>query len=290
MVSLENEYLKVMVKEAGAELTSIIKKETQEEYLWNADPEYWKRHAPVLFPVVGAMKEDTYRYDGKEYHIEKHGFARDMDFAISSVNNTEVWFRLDATDETRKKFPFEFRLEIGYRLIKNQVETIWKVSNRDQNKMFFSIGGHPAFLCPLGNQGKQSEYYLKFDTTKDLRYSLIDPDGLVINEDNILKNEESYVPITEEMFDRDALIIEKNQAHQVSLCDPQKNPYLTVTFDAPLFGIWSPDKKKAPFICIEPWYGRCDKKTFDGTLQEREYGNTLLPGEKFEKSFIIQIH
>lgn len=290
MVSLENEYLKVTVKEAGAELTSIIKKETQEEYLWNADPEYWKRHAPVLFPVVGAMKEDTYRYDGKEYHIEKHGFARDMDFAISSVNNTEVWFRLDATDETRKKFPFEFRLEIGYRLIKNQVETIWKVSNRDQNKMFFSIGGHPAFLCPLGNQRKQSEYYLKFDTTKDLRYSLIDPDGLVINEDNILKNEESYVPITEEMFDRDALIIEKNQAHQVSLCDPQKNPYLTVTFDAPLFGIWSPDKKKAPFICIEPWYGRCDKKTFDGTLQEREYGNTLLPGEKFEKSFIIQIH
>lgn len=290
MVCLENEELKVTIKEAGAELTSIVKKATGEEYLWNGDPAYWKRNAPVLFPVVGAVKGDTYRYEEKEYHIEKHGFARDMDFAVTFATGTEAWFRLDATEETRKKYPFAFRLEIGYQLSGNQVKTLWKVTNCDEKEMYFSIGGHPAFLCPLGNRGKQWDYYLKFDTQKNLRFSLIDADGLVISEDNLLKNEEGYVPVTEDMFDRDALIIEHDQAHQVSLCDPQKQPYLTVSFDAPLFGVWSPDKKQAPFICIEPWYGRCDKKTFQGTLQEREYGNSLLPGEVFEKSFTVQIH
>ena len=156
--------------------------------------------------------------------------------------------------------------------------------------MHFSIGGHPAFFCPLANKGKQSDYYLRFNTEKDLQFSLIDPEGLVISEDNILKNENGYVPIAENMFDNDALIIEKNQAHHVSLCDPNKQPYLTVTFDAPLFGVWSPDKKHAPFVCIEPWYGRCDKKSFNGTLEEREYSNSLLPGEVFEKKFSVRIY
>lgn len=290
MVYLENEKLKVAIQEKGAELTSIVKKETGTEYLWNADPAYWKRHAPVLFPVVGAVKGDTYRYAGKEYKIEKHGFARDMEFTVVNADESEAWFWLDATEETKKKFPFAFRLEIGYRLCGDQVETIWKVCNRDEKTMYFSIGGHPAFLCPLNQQGKQSDYYLQFDTKKDLQFSLIDPDGLVISEDNILNNENGYVPITEHMFDNDALIIEKNQAHQVSLCDPQKQPYLTVTFDAPLFGVWSPDKKQAPFVCIEPWYGRCDKKSFHGTLEEREYGNSLLPGAVFEKKFSVRIY
>lgn len=145
-------------------------------------------------------------------------------------------------------------------------------------------------MCPLANKGKQSDYYLRFNTEKDLQFSLIDPEGLVISEDNILKNENGYVPIAENMFDNDALIIEKNQAHQVSLCDPNKQPYLTVTFDAPLFGVWSPDKKHAPFVCIEPWYGRCDKKSFNGTLEEREYSNSLLPGEVFEKKFSVRIY
>ena len=282
MVYLENDKLKVTIQEKGAELTSIVKKETQTEYLWNADPTYWKRHAPVLFPIVGAVKGDSYRYEGKEYKIEKHGFARDMEFTVVNADDIEVWLRLDATEETKKKFPFAFRLEIGYRLCDYQVETIWKVSNQDKKQMHFSIGGHPAFLCPLANKGKQSDYYLRF--------SLIDPEGLVISEDNILKNENGYVPIAENMFDNDALIIEKNQAHQVRLCDPNKQPYLTVTFDAPLFGVWSPDKKHAPFVCIEPWYGRCDKKSFNGTLEEREYSNSLLPGEVFEKKFSVRIY
>ena len=201
----------------------------------------------------------------------------------------EAWFRLDATEETKKKFPFEFRLEIGYRLCDDQVETIWKVSNQDKKQMHFSIGGHPAFMCPLANKGKQSDYYLQFNTEKDLQFSLIDPDGLVISEDNILKNENGYVPITENMFDNDALIIEKNQAHQVSLCDPHKQPYLTVTFDAPLFGVWSPDKKHAPFVCIEPWYGRCDSEVFDGELKDRDWENTLEAGEEFAVSYKITV-
>ena len=111
-----------------------------------------------------------------------------MEFTVVNADDIEVWLRLDATEETKKKFPFAFRLEIGYRLCDDQVETIWKVSNQDKKQMHFSIGGHPAFLCPLANKGKQSDYYLRFNTEKDLQFSLIDPEGLVISEDNILKN------------------------------------------------------------------------------------------------------
>ena len=212
-----------------------------------------------------------------------------MEFTVVNADDIEVWLRLDATEETKKKFPFAFRLEIGYRLCDDQVETIWKVSNQDKKQMHFSIGGHPAFLCPLANKGKQSDYYLRFNTEKDLQFSLIDPEGLVISEDNILKNENGYVPIAENMFDNDALIIEKNQAHQVSLCDPNKQPYLTITFDAPLFGVWSPDKKHATFVCIEPWYGRSDREDFDHILENREWGNELEPGDIFEKDYKILV-
>ena len=261
MVYLENDKLKVTIQEKGAELTSIVKKETQTEYLWNADPAYWKRHAPVLFPIVGAVKGDSYRYEGKEYKIEKHGFARDMEFTVVKTDDMEAWFRLDATEETKKKFPFEFRLEIGYRLCDDQVETIWKVSNQDKKQMHFSIGGHPAFMCPLANKGKQSDYYLQFNTEKDLQFSLIDPDGLVISEDNILKNENGYVPIAENMFDNDALILADQGIHQAALCNASGEAYLTIEMDAPLFGVWRPADPGAPFVCIEPWYGRSDRIT-----------------------------
>ena len=171
------------------------------------------------------------------------------------------------------------------------LKVIWQVENPDTKTLYFSIGGHPAFMCPVDGKGKQSEYYFKFDTDKDLTYGLVadDGQGLMGQQKDVLPVKSGYAQITEHLFDRDALIVEDRQASAVSLCTPDKKPYLTVSFDAPLFGLWSPAGKGAPFICIEPWYGRCDRTTFDGSLEQREYGNTLQAGGVFRREYTITV-
>ncbi|MGN0394950.1 MAG: aldose 1-epimerase family protein [Coprococcus sp.] len=288
-VKLENQKMVVLINSFGAELSSIVEKNTKVEYMWNADERYWKRNAPVLFPIVGSLKNKEYLYEGKAYPMGQHGFARDMEFEVISVNDTEAWFGLRYNEETLEKYPFKFYLQIGYKLSDNKINVLWKVVNEDNKDMYFSIGGHPAFMCPLAEGEKQSDYSLKFDTKNDLTYSLLSANGLVEREGLLLKNNNGSCCITSDMFDNDALIIEGNQAHEVSLVKPDGTAYLTVTFDAPLFGLWSPAKKNAPFICIEPWYGRCDKESFSGTLEDREYSNKLMPGETFEKNYTIKI-
>lgn len=286
---MENDKLKVTINHFGAELSSLFNKETGEEYMWNADEKFWKRSAPVLFPFVGSLKNKEFLYDGKAYPMGQHGFARDMEFSFVSNSGTECWFSLSSDDSTYEKYPFAFTLEIGYKLDGDTLKVIWKVVNEDEKDMYFSIGGHPAFMCPIGDKGKQTDYFIEFDTDKDLTYSKLSENGLVYKKDAILKTDGGKLKIDEHLFDEDALVVEGEQAHVVSLCRPDGERYLTVKFDAPLFGLWSPAGKGAPFVCIEPWYGRCDSEEFSGTLEQREYGHTLEAGEEFEVSYDIVV-
>lgn len=216
-----------------------------------------------------------------------------MEFKLISHNDTELWFSLDASEDTKKVYPFDFRLELGYSLKERQVTAYWRVVNTGKEKMHFSIGGHPAFYCPLDPEQKQSDYYFAFDTKQPIRYLLVNEQGLEVKlpmeAQHVLPTDEGIVRIDSHLFDHDALIIEDHQCHQVSLLDADQKPYLRVSFDAPLFGLWSPPGKQAPFVCIEPWYGRCDSSDFSGTLEEREYSNSLSVGEVFEKSYCIEI-
>lgn len=287
---LENEELKVTINHFGAELSSIVKKENNTEYMWNADEKFWKRSAPVLFPFVGSLKNKEFLYEDSAYPMGQHGFARDMEFSLVSNDGKQAWFSLSSDDTTYEKYPFAFTLEIGYLLTGHTLKVIWKVVNEDEKPMYFSIGGHPAFMCPLNGEGKQTDYFIAFDTDKDLTYSKLSENGLVYKKDNVLPTNGGTMQVTEHLFDEDALVVEGNQAHRVSLCKPDGKPYLTVSFDAPLFGLWSPAKKGAPFICIEPWYGRCDSEEFTGTLEEREYGHCLDAHENFEAAFEIEIN
>lgn len=284
---LENEELKVTINHFGAELSSMVKKENDTEYMWNADEKFWKRSAPVLFPFVGSLKNKEFLYEGKAYPMGQHGFARDMEFSLVSNDGKQAWFSLSSDETTYEKYPFAFTLEIGYLLAGNTLKVIWRVVNEDEKPMYFSIGGHPAFMCPLNGQGKQTDYFIKFDTDTDLAYSKLSENGLVCKKDNILATNGGTMQVGEHLFDEDALVVEGNQAHRVSLCKPDGSAYLTVSFDAPLFGLWSPAKKGAPFICIEPWYGRCDSEEFIGTLEEREYGHCLAAHENFEAAYDI---
>ncbi len=287
---IENDVLKVTINRFGAELSSLIKKETAVEYMWNADERFWKRSAPVLFPIVGSLKNKAFSYDGKLYPMGQHGFARDMEFSLVSNDGNEAWFSLSSDDTTYETYPFAFTLEIGYVLSGNTLKVIWKVVNEDDKAMYFSIGGHPAFMCPLNGEGEQTDYFLAFDSQEDLTYSKLSENGLVNKKDNVLATNGGKLQVSKHLFDEDALVIEGNQAHEVSLCKPDGVPYLTVAFDAPLFGLWSPAKKYAPFICIEPWYGRCDDEAFAGTLEQREYGQCLDAGAQFEVSYTIAIN
>lgn len=291
--TLCNRSITIQINEFGAELSSIKNNHNNTEYLWNGDPIFWKRQSPILFPFVGSLKNKEYHYEGKTYPMPQHGFARDMIFNLISKTENEVWFSLEANEETLDKYPFRFRLELGYRLDEWTITVLWKVINLDNKTMHFSIGGHPAFNCPVADEVDQEDYYLKFDTIKALHYILVNEEGMAVkkpfDKQYLLETDNGILAIDPHMFDNDALIIEEDQCHSVSLLDPTKKPYITVSFAAAIFGLWSPAKKNAPFICIEPWYGRCDSSDFQGSLIDREWGNTLEAGQEFEASYTITI-
>ena len=284
---LENMNIKVTINQKGAEVSRVLSKEKGTEYMWNADSTYWNRTAPVLFPIVGSLMDKKFTAEGKEYSMSQHGFARDMDFKFVKQNNKSITFRLDSSKFTKELYPYDFSLEVSYKLEGYKLTCIWKVINTGDKEMHFQIGGHPAFRCPVDKKSKQSEYFIAFDTDKPLKYSLL-KDGLVSTDGGELVTEDGVVAIDEHMFDNDALIFEGQGVKRVELCKPNKMVYVSVTFDAPLFGIWSPAGKNAPFVCIEPWYGRADKNDFSGTIADRDYDNALPAGESFEAEYTIE--
>lgn len=292
MFKLENNKIAIEIKLHGAELCSLRGKASGTEYLWNADPKYWGRTSPVLFPFVGGVKDGRFRYEGQEYPMNQHGFARDMDFTLLSEEDREVWFALDSTDATYSKYPFYFRLEIGYQLLDSGVKVMWRVKNTGAKELYFSIGAHPAFFCPINKQEQQKNYFIKFEKSKGSAVSgfentVFGQNGLVTSLKKGYHLNEGCLPVSEHLFDGDALVLENHQVQRISLLDPQKKEYLAVEFDAPLAGVWSPPKKTAPFICIEPWYGRCDSEEFDGELKDRKWGNTLEPEGVFAADYKI---
>ena len=288
---LENDCLKVTIFSKGAELASIYDKEKERELLWNGDEKYWPRRAPVLFPFVGIVNHKQYKYEGTSYPMTQHGFARDMEFeCLPDSREGQLWFRLHSDETTLEKYPFPFILDIGYELTERELKVLWKVSNPGEDIMYFSIGAHPGFMCPVKSDEKQTDYFIDLHMDGNLSYNLISHDGLVGIYNETLPLDNGRLPIDAHLFDRDALIVEGGQTHEVSLLNGKKEPYITVAFDAPLFGLWSPAGKNAPFVCIEPWYGRCDAEDFEGTLEERAYEQKLDPKETFEKSYMIKIH
>lgn len=276
---LENDVLKIAIDTHGAELSSIFNKKENKEMLWQGDPQFWGRKSPVLFPVVGKYKNGKTTYEGKEYSLGQHGFARDSEFNLIEKTENRIAFELLSNEKTFEVYPFNFRLICSFKLIDNKIIVGWEVKNTDNKKICFSIGAHPAFYC------EKSETVLSMNG-ENLKYNLINSDGLYTAQK--YETENSFV-LHDNVFDNDALIIENSEVTEVSLINNNKK-YLTVKFDAPLFGIWSPTKKNAPFVCIEPWYGRCDAEDFDGDITEREWSNTLDISEKWYKEYEIIIH
>ncbi len=276
---LENDILKIAVDTHGAELSSIFNKKENKEMLWQGDPVFWGRKSPVLFPVVGKYRNGKTTYEGKEYSLGQHGFARDSEFTLVEKSENKLSFELTSTDETLANYPFKFRLVCSFELDNNKIIVGWNVENIDDKKMYFSIGAHPAFYC------KKGETVLTMNG-ENLKYNFINADGLYTAPKYDIEN--TFV-LDDSVFDNDALIIENSDVNEIVLVDNGKK-YLTVKFDTKVFGIWSPAKKNAPFVCIEPWYGRCDAEDFNGDITERVWSDSLNIGEKWYKEYEIIIN
>ena len=290
MHTLENEILTVKVKEHGAELCSIVKGDT--EYLWQADPAFWGRHSPVLFPIVGSVWNGRYHVGDKEFALGQHGFARDKDFEKVSGSDSEVRYRLVSSDETAVRYPWQFVLEIAYRLHGNKIDVIWEVSNPSDEEMYFQIGAHPAFNYPDYDPVKDERGYLSFDVKDNLQCIRIQEKGCV-NADVTYPLEipqDGLLPLAKDTFDTiDTIMLQDRQIGRVTLHRNDRSPWLSLSFDAPVVGIWSPPGKNAPFICLEPWYGRCDRAGYEGDFTDKDWMNRLAPGERFSSVYTIEI-
>ena len=282
-VELKNSTMTAVFDTHGAELKSLVK--DGREYMWNADPAYWNRTSPVLFPFVGAVKDGVYRYKGYEYPMGQHGFARDREFEIAGQTEASVSFRLDADAETRKVYPFDFELTIIYALHKNELKTTWIVKNLGDSTMYFSIGAHPAFMVKTDADGTFKGNYIQVDAHDEL-VARDFADGLVKKTTHtITLDDDGCFALDEHTFDNGVHIFEHDQAQRVSILDSEKKPYVTVEFNTPLFGLWSPEKKNAPFLCIEPWYGRADSEDFNGEISERRHEHSLGAGVSFRGGY-----
>lgn len=289
MKTLSNDLITIQIADHGAELTSIVAKDR--EYLWQADPKFWGRHSPVLFPQVGRVWNNVYRHEGKEYQLGQHGFARDRKFQLVYEEDNAVIYALESDEETLKVYPFPFRLQIGYRLLGNKIEVMWEVGNIGDKEMHFQIGAHPAFYFPDFDPTVPERCFFTFDKKDRLEYLAPQEKGCVSPIRHSLQLQDGLMPVSTRTFDCDTYIIDNSQLKKVTLLDKQRKPYISVAFTSPLVALWAPTvaHPDVPFVCIEPWYGRCDQVGYTGELKDREWMQHLQPGKSFRASYSIII-
>ena len=281
VITLSNSQISVEIKTLGAELCS-IKNKLNREFMWEGNPNFWGKHSPILFPIVGTLKNNTFYHNNTKYTLTRHGFARDMDFELIEKTEDSATFSIQSNSETLLNYPFEFELQIQYTLINTTVELDYKVVNKDNSEIPFSIGAHPAFALPSNFEN----YSLDFEKVEPLEYTLLEND-LVSQQIEKIHTDTNRVPLTYELFKRDALIFKKLQSNSLTIIEEEK-PILKVHFqDFPSLGIWT--KVGAPFICIEPWFGYSDTTESNGNLFEKEGVIVLEANAKFQAKFSIEI-
>ena len=288
MIIIGNETLKVSIATLGAELQSIYNKQTGLEYLWDANPSFWPRRSPILFPVVGGIKDGGYDYNGKTYHFNRHGFAKEMDFEVESKSDNSVTLVLKTSTASLEMYPFYFKLSIIYTVKSNELEVKYLVENKGTDKMYFSVGAHPAFKVPLTDAEQYEDYYLSFSEEENAGIYPIAANGLILNTAVPFLENTNVLPLTKELFYNDALIFKDLKSTSISILNKNNKNGLTVSYEGmPYMGIWS--FKNADFVCIEPWCGLGDTETTTGNIVDKEGINTLTEAESFTRSWKVAL-
>ncbi|WP_316848406.1 aldose 1-epimerase family protein [Pedobacter psychrodurus] len=286
MITLENDYIKVSLAAKGAELQGLFSKETQLEYLWNANPKYWAKHSPVLFPIVGSLKNNIFNYQGKSYELPRHGFARDHVFNFEKISETEAVFTLTQNEDTLKVYPFYFELKLWYRLVDRKLNLTYEVINTGTEELLFSIGAHPAFAVPNTPNTVYEDYYLAFNTDERLTFWKLE-DGLVADETEAIELGSHKLNLKHELFYNDALVFKTLQSNCISLLNTKNDYGLHFHFeDFPFFGIWA--ATDAPFICLEPWCGVADGVHHDQEFIHKEGIINLDAGESWSRFWEVE--
>lgn len=288
LYEIENEYLKIGTRSYGGELRSIREKADNSDYLWNGDPKWWKYSSPVLFPIVGALNDNKYRYNGVEYEMPSHGFGRISEYELAEHTADSISFVLRHNEETLKMYPFKFSLHLSYQLVKNSVIVGWKVKNIGEGDMYFSIGAHPAFLCPPGgSEGEFSDCYIDFSEMEDSGVRELAP-GCKLKKEKREFLKGNRLDLNYDMFKEDCRIFDDLKSDTLTIRSTKSDKSLSVKAEGfPFYGIWTPTQGGAPYICLEPWHGHADYEGFAGDLKEKEGMMRLAPNEEFDAHYTI---
>jgi galactose mutarotase-like enzyme len=288
MFTIENQELKVSIHPKGAEIQSLFHKFYELEYMWGGDPAFWGKHSPLLFPIVGTLKGNTYYYGGKAWSLPRHGFARDREFAVETQRADAITFLLQSDEQTRAVYPFEFELRVGYRLVSNKVATTYQIRNPSSEPMYFSIGGHPAFRVPLIPGTEYTDYYLEFDGVEETPRWPISKDGLIERKPIPLLEDTAVLPLRKELFAKDALVLKHPISAGVTLRSGGSDRRLRMDYPGfPFLGIWA--ALHADFVCIEPWCGIADSVDSDQQLVDKEGINLLEGGGVFQRTWTASL-
>ncbi|CAM4276896.1 aldose 1-epimerase family protein [Flavobacterium terrigena] len=280
IITISNSQLSATINTVGAELVSLVK--NNKNYIWQVDETYWNKTSPVLFPIVGKLQNDSYIYNGVNYNLPRHGFARDMEFSFEQRSDAQVIFELNETEKSKVNYPFDFKLFLAYTLMGNELVIEYFVRNLTDEVLPFSIGAHPAF-----NISENFETYsLQFN--KDDVFETYHLENESFNgKTSIIESDNNTIPLSYNLFDVNTIVFKKLNSNEVILNNNNK-AILKVNFDNfPYLGIWT--KKNAPFLCIEPWCGLADNKNHNGNLEEKEGINLLQPHEDFLRAIRIEI-
>ncbi len=286
MTIIENSDLHVAIKADGAELDSIRHKHHQLEYLWQGDAAFWGKKSPVLFPIVGGLKDNAFLYDGKTYHLPRHGFARDKTFTVEKKSADAATFLLVSDEKSLENYPFPFEFRLHYAVEDNTLRVTYAVTNTGHGTMYFSVGGHPAFRVPLVAETDYTDYAIVLDAAETIgRYSLSKNGLLELNPDPFLQNADN-IPLHPSLFYEDAVVLKYLSAKSMAIVSDKTPHGLRMTFEEfPYFGIWA--AKDAPFVCLEPWCGIADSVNTAQELTKKEGINALASGAVFERTWAV---
>ncbi|MBI3517869.1 MAG: aldose 1-epimerase family protein [Bacteroidetes bacterium] len=266
---LKNKNLTVRVNSFGAELNSVFSHDYAIEYIWQADPSVWARYAPHLFPIVGKLKDGSYSYHSKNYELPQHGFARDNEFICIEQEEDCLLFELTANEDTLKKYPFHFSFQIKYTLTANQLKVSYSVFNPDNNDLYFSVGAHPAFNCPLQKDESFNDYELIFPHKNELIINTLS-DGLISETTQQIVLQDHKLKVSRQLFDHDALVCMNSQIEEVQLVSTKtKHGVSLKSLNWPYYGIWT-KKGTEQFICLEPWHGIADYVNATGDIIQKK--------------------
>jgi len=288
MYELSNDQLSIVISSKGAELQSIYGKHTGIEYMWSGNPAFWGKKSPVLFPIVGGLKNNRYTYQEKEYVMSRHGFARDRVFTISKHTDDSVTYSLKSDEETRTIYPFDFIFSINYQLIGNKVKVSYQIENTGEEIMYCSVGAHPAFAVPLIADTSFEDHYLAFEQRENAPIWPLSDEGLLLSEPIEFFQEENKIAFRKSLFYGDALVFKSLQSKSISILSDKHPHGIKVSYENfPFMGIWS--AKDADFICIEPWCGIADTVTTNSELPTKEGIYHLMPKTMMNRSWAVEV-